>query len=154
MFYIMPAFLYCLIFTNLQPRLLISIFQSTMENDMNIRQALCKFNLYHYTSLFAIYPLLLLTNFNWVLFILMSCIVFPQIYANGFNNTRPDVSSVYYTRYLFSRFLLIVNYVVLQIYLKCYPGNIFFLEPDYVLGMICLALVSIQVHSVICSMVF
>lgn len=112
MFYIVPAFLFCLIFTNLQPRLLMCIFQSTMDNDANIRQALCKFNMYHYGSLFAIYPIILFTNFNWILFIGMSCIVFPQLYANGFNNIRPDPSSMYYTRYLFSRFILIVTFIL------------------------------------------
>ena len=109
MLYIVPAFLYCLIFTNLQPRLLMTIFQSNMDNDADFRSALCQFNLYHYGSLFALYPILLFTNFNWVLFISMSCIIFPQIYSNGFNNTRPDISSVYYTRYLFSRFIIIVT---------------------------------------------
>ena len=109
MFFIVPAFLYCLMFTNLQPRFLMIIYQSTLDNDANFRLSLCKFNVLHYGSLFAIYPLLIFTNFNWVFFIGMSCIVFPQIYANGFNNSRPDVSSPYYTKYLFSRFILIVN---------------------------------------------
>jgi hypothetical protein len=129
MFFIIPAFLFCLLFTNLQPRFLMTIYHSTMDNDANFRQALCKFNLYHYGSLFAIYPILLFSNFNWVLFIGMSCIVFPQIYANGFSNVRPDVSSVYYTKYLFSRFVLIVNItacrptlnVSLEISLCCSP---------------------------------
>jgi hypothetical protein len=110
MFYIVPAFLYCLMFTNLQPRFLMIIFQSTMDNNANFRMAICKFNLLHYGSLFAIYPLLLFTNLNWVFFIGMSCIVFPQIYANGFNNARPDISSPYYTKYLFSRFIIIVSH--------------------------------------------
>ena len=109
MFYIVPAFIYCLLFTNLQPRLLLSIYQSQMDNNVDLRGALCKFNLFHYGSLFAIYPLFLLTNMNWVFYIMMSCIVFPQIYTNGLNNYRPDVSSMYYTKYLFSRFLLIVS---------------------------------------------
>lgn len=110
MFFIVPAFLYCLMFTNLQPRFLMIIFQSTMDNDANFRMAICKFNLFHYGSLFAIYPLLLFTNFNWAFFIGMSCIIFPQIYANGFNNARPDISSPYYTKYLFSRFIIIVTH--------------------------------------------
>jgi len=109
MFFIVPAFLYCLMFTNLQPRFLMIIFQSNMDNDANFRMAICKFNLLHYGSLFAIYPLLIFTNFNWVFFIGISCIVFPQIYANGFNNARPDISSPYYTKYLFSRFIIIVS---------------------------------------------
>ena len=108
MFFIVPAFLYCLLFTNLQPRFLIMIYQNTLDNNANFRNALCKFNLLHYGSLFAIYPLLLFTNFNWILYITMSCIVFPQIYSNGMNNTRPDLKSAYYSKYLFSRFIIIV----------------------------------------------
>ena len=88
------------------------IYNSSMDNDANIRNAICKFNLYHYGSMLAIYPLLLLTNFNWVLFISMSCIVFPQLYANGFNNSRPDLGNVYYSKYLFSRFAVLVTCIL------------------------------------------
>ena len=109
MLFIIPAFLLCLLFTNLQPRLMIFIYQNFMDQNMNIRQVLCRFNLYHYGSLFSIYPLLLLTNFNWLLFIGMSCIVFPQIYTNAFINIRPNVMSTYYMKYLLTRFILIVN---------------------------------------------
>lgn len=108
MLFIIPAFLLCLLFTNLQPRLMIFIFQNFADNNLNIRRMLCRFNLLHYGSLFSIYPILLLTNFNWVLFIAMSCIMFPQIYTNGFINIRPDVTSPYYLKYILSRFLLIV----------------------------------------------
>ena len=69
MLYMVPAFVYCLLFTNLEPRFLITIYESTMDNGVNIRQAICKFNLFHYGSLLAIYPIILLTNFNWILFI-------------------------------------------------------------------------------------
>ena len=108
LFYIIPAFLYCLLFTNLQPRFLMMIYQSSMDNDANFRAALCKFNIFHYGSLIATYPIIMYTNFNWVLFILMSCIIFPQIYVNGINNNRPDITSPYYTKYLFGRCILIV----------------------------------------------
>lgn len=108
MLFIIPAFLLCLLFTNLQPRLMIFIFQSFTDNNVNIRRMLCRFNLFHYGSLFSIYPILMLTNLNWVLFIGMSCMLFPQIYANGFINIRPDIASPYYLKYILSRFFLIV----------------------------------------------
>ena len=108
--FIIPAFMLCLLFTNLQPRLLISIYQNLAENHHNIRQILCRFNLIHYGSLFLIYPIIIFTNFNWIFFIGLSCIIFPQIYTNGFINIRPDLNSVYYKQYLFSRFILIVMY--------------------------------------------
>lgn len=109
MLFIIPAFLLCLLFTNLQPRLMIFIYQNFMDQNMNLRQVLCRFNLYHYGSLFSIYPLLLVTNFNWLLFIGMSCIIFPQIYTNAFINIRPNVMSTYYMKYLLTRFILIVH---------------------------------------------
>jgi len=109
MLFVIPAFLLCLMFTNLQPRFLIAVYQDLAGNSLTIRQILCRFNLMHYGSLFLIYPLIKLTNFNWVFFIALSCIVFPQIYTNGFTNNRPEISSAYYLQYLLSRFLLIVG---------------------------------------------
>lgn len=109
MLFIIPAFLLCLLFTNLQPRLLIYIFQDWSDNDLNLRQQLCRFNIFHYGSILSIYHILLLTNFNFVLFIGMSCIFFPQIYTNAFVNVRPDVTSHYYVKYLLSRFLIVVS---------------------------------------------
>ncbi len=112
MLFIIPAFMLCLMFTNLQPRFLIAIYQNLAGNNFNIRQIICRFNLIHYGSLFLIYPFILITNFNWVFFITMSCILFPQIYTNGFINIRPDLSSVYYTHYIMSRFILIVPFYI------------------------------------------
>ena len=112
--FIIPAFMLCLLFTNLQPRLMITIYQHHAGDNLNIRQILCKFNLFHYGSLFSIYPIFLLTNFNWILFISMSCIIFPQIYLNAFLSSRPNLSSPYYTKYLLSRFLLIVKMPLLS----------------------------------------
>ena len=87
MLFIMPAFLLCLLFTNLQPRLMILIYQQSTNSD--IREIICKFNLFHYGSLFLVYPLMLVTNLGWPLFLLMSCIYFPQIYTNGVAGFRP-----------------------------------------------------------------
>ena len=100
----------CLLFTNLQPRFLLAIYQNLAANDLNIRQFLCRFNIIHYGSLFFLYPIIIISNFNSLFFIALSCIVFPQIYSNGVNNIRPKVLSAYYSQYLFSRFLIIVTF--------------------------------------------
>jgi hypothetical protein len=109
MLFIMPAFLFCLLFTNLQPRFMILIYQQSLNT--GIREIICKFNLFHYGTLILIYPLLLFTNINWILFIFMSSIFFPQIYTNGMNGIRPDITSSYYMRYLLSRMLIIVKFI-------------------------------------------
>lgn len=106
MLFIMPAFLLCLLFTNLQPRFMILIYQQSTNS--GIREIICKFNLFHYGTLFLIYPLLVFTNFNAILFIGMSLIAIPQIYLNGINGIRPDLTSSFYTRYLLTRLLIIV----------------------------------------------
>lgn len=108
MLFIVPAFILCLLFTNLEPRLLIYIFQDMSNNELNLRQQLCRFNLLHYGSILAIYPLLIFTNFNYILFIFMSCLFIPQIYTNALSSTRPNPLSHYYIKYLLSRFLLVV----------------------------------------------
>lgn len=112
MLFIMPAFLLCLLFTNLQPRFMILIYQQSTNS--GIREIICKFNLFHYGTLFLIYPLLVLTNFNAILFIGMSLIAIPQIYLNGINGNRPDLTSPFYTRYLLTRLLVIVIITLLS----------------------------------------
>lgn len=107
MLFIVQAFLFCLLFTNLQPRFMIFIFQHNNNNN-NIREIICKFNLFHYGTLLLIYPILLFTNLNWAFYIGLSCILFPQIYTNGVNGYRPDLTSGYYLKYILSRYLLIV----------------------------------------------
>jgi hypothetical protein len=107
MLFIIQAFLFCLLFTNLQPRFMIYIFQQN-NNNANIREIICKFNLFHYGTLIMIYPILLFTNLNWMLYIGLSSILFPQIYTNGVNGHRPDLTSNYYIKYILSRYLLIV----------------------------------------------
>lgn len=113
MLFIVPAFLLCLLFTNIQPRLMISIFQQ-LTNSTNIRDIICKFNLIHYGSLLLIYPILIFTNLNWSLFIGMSCIIFPQIYTNGMLGHRPELTSGYYIKYLLARFIIIVTFMILS----------------------------------------
>ena len=112
MLFIMPAFLLCLLFTNLQPRFMILIYQQSTNS--GIREIICKFNLFHYGTLFLIYPILVFTNFNAILFIGMSLIAIPQIYLNGINGHRPELTSSFYTRYLLTRLLIIVIFQLLS----------------------------------------
>jgi hypothetical protein len=107
MLFIMPAFLLCLLFTNLQPRLMILIYQQSTNS--TLREIICRFNLFHYGTLLLVYPLLLLTNLAAPLFLFMSCLYFPQIYTNGLGGVRPEYTSPYYTRYLLTRMLIIVR---------------------------------------------
>ena len=86
--FIMPAFILCLLFTNLELRLMLMIYQSNTDAE-NLREVYCKFNLISYGSLILIYPILTLTNFN-ILFFIGICLLFlPQIYTNGIYGVRP-----------------------------------------------------------------
>lgn len=83
------------------------------------------------------YPLLIITNLSSFFFILISLIMVPQIYTNAMQGQRPNISSAYYSKFLTYRFLLIL-------YLKCFPWNIFNLEPNYLLSFSCIALLAFQ----------
>ena len=92
---------------NLEPRIMIMIFRA--QNEVaDIRQAICKFNIYYYISFIMIYPILIFTNFNEWLFIGLSLIFIPQIYVNGIHGQRPHLTEPYYRKFLLSRFLVIV----------------------------------------------
>lgn len=106
--FIIPAFLLCLLFTNLEIRILFLIFQSRTDN-WNSREFLCKFNLTTYGGLVLIYPILIYCNLSAFFFIIISLIMVPQIYCNALMGKRPNIASVYYTRFLSFRFLLIVH---------------------------------------------
>ena len=109
--FIMPAFILCLLFTNLELRLMLMIFQARTGNG-NMREVLCKFNLMTYGGLVLMYPLLIYTNLSIFFFIGLSLLFVPQIYTNGFQGHRPDISSPYYKKFLSVRFLLIVNLLI------------------------------------------
>ena len=97
----------CLLFTNIEPRLMLAIFE---RNQIPNERGCCSmFNLISYGSMVLIYPLLILTNLNGYLFLGLSCMIFPQIYLNAVRGHRPEVASDYYTKFIFSRFLLIVR---------------------------------------------
>ena len=108
--FILPSFMLCLLFTNIEPRLMLAIFE---RNQIPNERGCCSmFNLISYGSMILIYPILILTNLNAYLFIGISCLIFPQIYLNAVRGIRPKITSEYYTKFLFSRFLLIVKIYV------------------------------------------
>ena len=105
--FIMPAFLLCLLFTNLELRLLLMIYQANSESN-SMREIICKFNFISYGGLMLVYPILVFSNFSTLFFIIISLIFLPQIYINGRNGIRPEFQSPYYSKFLLSRYLLIV----------------------------------------------
>ncbi len=104
----MPAFLLCLLFTNLELRVLLMIFQARSEG-RSIREVVCKFNLITYGGLILMYPLMKITNLSSFFFLAISLILLPQIYCNAQRGQRPNISAAYYTKFLTFRFLLIVS---------------------------------------------
>lgn len=86
---------------------MILVFE-TMADPANVRSLICRFNLIHYGSLLLVYPIIVLTNFNRIFFLLLSIIFLPQIYLNGINGTRPNPASKYYRHFLLYRFVLVV----------------------------------------------
>jgi hypothetical protein len=88
------------------------VFQ-TLFNEANLRQIYCKFNLVTYGCLMFLYPILYIANFNWLFFIGISCILFPQIYTNGKTGIRPDLNSPYYLKFILVRFAIIVIILII-----------------------------------------
>jgi len=137
--FIMPAFMLCLLFTNIEPRLMFIIFERNQLPNDRLGGGCCNiFNLISYGSLILIYPVMIFTNLNRYLFVGVSCMLFPQIYLNAVKGNRPEYTDDYYVKFLFIRFLLIL-------YLRCFPYNVFDLRPDYPLGILCIILLTIQV---------
>lgn len=120
----MPAFLLCLLFTNLELRILLMIFQARSDNT-SIREIICKFNIITYGGLILMYPLLVYTNLSWFFFVGISLIMFPQIYSNAMQGLRPNVGSAYYSKFLAFRFLLIVHFILLVDLFKMFPLEYF-----------------------------
>jgi hypothetical protein len=136
--FIMPAFMLCLLFTNIEPRLMFIIFERNRPPN-NLAGGCCGiFNWLSYGSLIVIYPIMIFTNLNRCLFVGLSCLLFPQIYLNAVKLNRPEYTDDYYAKFLFIRFIIIL-------YLRCFPYNVFGLRPDYPLGILCLVLITIQV---------
>lgn len=120
----MPAFLLCLLFTNLELRVLLMIFQARSDG-RSIREVVCKFNLITYGSLILLYPFMKITNLSPVFFIAISLIFFPQIYCNAKRGQRPNISNAYYTKFLTYRFLLIVLMLLFSAVLEVFPLEYF-----------------------------
>lgn len=76
---IIPAFMLCLLFTSLEIRLLLMIFQ-VKSSTGNHREVTCYLHLITYGSLILLYPILLYTNLAPTFFIFISLIFLPQIY--------------------------------------------------------------------------
>lgn len=105
--FIIPAFILCILFTNLELRIMIIVFQAISgEND--IRQILCRFNFMSYGAIIGMYPLLVYTNMGSSLFIIFSLIFLPQIYTNAVRGKRPNLNSIFYNEFLLYRFLIVV----------------------------------------------
>jgi hypothetical protein len=105
--FVLPAFMLCLLFTNLEPRLMLIIYE---RNQVAGQERRCfNFNLLSYGSLMALYPILIFTNFNRIFFIGISCLFFPQIYLNALRGIRPDPCSSYHLKFLLTRFLIVVQ---------------------------------------------
>lgn len=152
--FILPAFMLCLLFTNLEPRLMLLIFERNQVPGGQTNQCF-SFNVLSYGCILAIYPILILTNFNRLLFIALSCLLFPQIYLNAIRGKRPDPISTYHIKFILTRFLIIVTSILTKVYIRMFPYNIFAMQPDYTLGVFCLALLIVQVieglYSLDCS---
>lgn len=71
--------------------------------------AICKFTICFYSIFPILYTLILLTNSENIVIILLSLIFIPQIVTNAYKNHRPQLSNPYYRSFLLLRFLLIVN---------------------------------------------
>ena len=111
MLFILPAFMLCLLFTNIEPRLTFAIFE---RNQLPNERGWCSlYNLISYGSTILIYPILILTNLNSFLFLALSSMIFPQIYLNAVRAHRPSCSD-YYTKFILTRFILIVILVVFR----------------------------------------
>ena len=91
----MPAFILCLLFSNLELRIMITVFQ-TLFNTGDVRCTMIKFKLINYGSVILMYLLLLVTNMGAPLFIIFSLIFLPQIYTNAVVGKRPNPNSMYY----------------------------------------------------------
>lgn len=109
--FILPSFMLCILFTNLELRWMLSIFQAN-NNGLDLRSIICRFNLISYGSFLLVYPILLFTNLNSWLFIGISLLFLPQIYVNALKGIRPDLNHPYYSKFLMFRFVIIVSVIL------------------------------------------
>ena len=118
---ILPTFVLCLLFTNLELRMILLIFQARYQS-MNIRAVICRFNVLAYGGMILTYPILIFSNLSPVFFISISLIFFPQLYHNGMIGYRPSLQAPYYSKFLLVRFLIIVLFVWCRFTLKLFLG--------------------------------
>ena len=87
---IIPTFVLCLLFTNLELRMILLVFQARYQN-VNIRAIICRFNLLAYGGLILTYPIIKLCNLSPIFFVSVSFIFVPQLYHNGMVGHRPSL---------------------------------------------------------------
>ena len=141
--FLVPSLLLCCITMFLEPSLLILIFEK--HQNFNARRLLSKFNFMFYCSPILTVPVLLLTNLNGSLFVGLSCLLLPQIWVNFVRTHRPQLDSAYYKKFLFPRIVLIVRILPIKLYLRSFPNNLFNLEPNYLLTLVCFCIFLAQV---------
>ena len=139
-----PAFIFCILFSNVEPRLLVEIYRARFDDTTNIRSIMCKFHLITYASVIVIYPILSFCNASNLLFVGLSLMFLPQIYTNAINGKRPQPFSTFYREFLLVRFLFVVLISFIQLYLKCFPYNYFEFRPNYILSFGCMILIGCQ----------
>ena len=86
---IVPAFIFCFLFSKVEPRLLIEIYRARFDSDVDIHKIMRSFYLITYAALLSIYPILKFSNASNYLFIALSLMLIPQIYTNALNGKRP-----------------------------------------------------------------
>ena len=119
--FILPTFVLCLLFTNLELRMILLIFQARYQN-INVREVICRFNLLAYGGMILTYPILILSNLSGLFFVTISLIFIPQLYHNGMVGHRPSLRNPYYTKFLLVRFLIFVLYTIFRFTLKRFLG--------------------------------
>lgn len=107
MLFVVPAFILCLLFSNLELRIRATVFQA-WSGSTDARCVMLKFKLVNYGSIILMYLLLLVTNMGTPLFMIFSLIFLPQIYTNAVVGKRPNPNSMYYNEFLLYRFLIVV----------------------------------------------
>lgn len=108
MLFIVPALILCLLFTNLELRIMIVVYQA-LSGHNDIRHVICRFNLISYGAILVMYPIVVLTNVGTCLFLAFSLLFLPQIYTNAVTGRRPNMNSMYYNEFLLFRFLIVVT---------------------------------------------
>lgn len=104
--FLIPAFLYCYVFGNLDFLILQSIYDEVYKSSSSLWEVV-KFHIPVLIALLLIYPFLYFTNLNVVFYLSLSLLSLPQIYTNAIAGIRPEFNA-YYLRHILSRHAFIV----------------------------------------------